>query len=386
MRGRFRACCIAAGSLVLPVALAHAATVPAPVSVNLAIPDAQPTVTVDTSVALGFDDFDSAPVIADTNGLQSYLATLNGPPAPPRAALNDLAARIAFAPGISLDVGFRGEDADLLAFDAGSDDFGALVLNDPLFAQSYAPFGDASYVGTTVKVAPNFALHVGDASSSQDRNAVNENPFASFSKPFNALVNFGTRTANTLMAGVTLNAGDWGDVDLTAAHGLDKAGLIDTGSPALTTDMVNLSARAKFDGGWVTTASYGESLTKLDIKPSALSLSSTGELHQTGYAVSVAKHGIFGDDALGLSVSRPVDPEATSDGFSSFNLSASQPVFIGTDHLLTDLKPETDIDLGYTTSFSDSFALQTNASYVMNAQGIGGTNAVQLLSRAKIKF
>src|SRR5271170_5708228 len=73
MRGRFRACCIAAGSLVLPLALARAAPTPtlAPVSVDLAIPNAEPTATIDTSTALGFDDFDSAPVIADTGGLQS---------------------------------------------------------------------------------------------------------------------------------------------------------------------------------------------------------------------------------------------------------------------------------------------------------------------------
>ena len=50
-------------------------------------------------------------------------------------------------------------------------------------------------------------------------------------------------------------------------------------------------------------------------------------------------------------------------------------------------RQETDLQLGYVTSFLDgALALQTNAAYQMNFQGQTGATSVSLLSRAKIKF
>jgi hypothetical protein len=55
--------------------------------------------------------------------------------------------------------------------------------------------------------------------------------------------------------------------------------------------------------------------------------------------------------------------------------------------MLAGTTPETDIEVGYVTTFLDgSLALQANASYQMNFAGQTGTNAVSLLSRARIKF
>ena len=49
--------------------------------------------------------------------------------------------------------------------------------------------------------------------------------------------------------------------------------------------------------------------------------------------------------------------------------------------------PETDLQLGYVTSFLDgALALQANAAYQMNYQGQTGANSLSVLSRAKIKF
>ena len=50
-------------------------------------------------------------------------------------------------------------------------------------------------------------------------------------------------------------------------------------------------------------------------------------------------------------------------------------------------KPETDLQLGYVTSFLDgALALQANAAYQMNYQGQTGATSLAVLSRAKIKF
>jgi hypothetical protein len=61
--------------------------------------------------------------------------------------------------------------------------------------------------------------------------------------------------------------------------------------------------------------------------------------------------------------------------------------FFARNHLLAGTTPETDIEVGYVTTFLDgSLALQTNAAFQMNYAGQSGTNAVSLLSRARIKF
>ena len=54
---------------------------------------------------------------------------------------------------------------------------------------------------------------------------------------------------------------------------------------------------------------------------------------------------------------------------------------------LASRTPETDVELGYVTTFLDgALALQTNAAYQVNFAGRNGSNAVSFLSRAKIKF
>ncbi len=54
---------------------------------------------------------------------------------------------------------------------------------------------------------------------------------------------------------------------------------------------------------------------------------------------------------------------------------------------LASATPETDVELGYITTFFDgALALQANAGYQMNFAGQSGTNALTVLSRAKINF
>lgn len=49
--------------------------------------------------------------------------------------------------------------------------------------------------------------------------------------------------------------------------------------------------------------------------------------------------------------------------------------------------PDTDLELGYVTSFfNGALALQANAGYQMNLAGQSGTNSFSVISRAKINF
>ena len=70
----------------------------------------------------------------------------------------------------------------------------------------------------------------------------------------------------------------------------------------------------------------------------------------------------------------------TADPFEGFISSATRPILSGNT-------PETDLQLGYVTTFLDgALALQTNAGYQMNTAGQSGNNGVAVLSRAKINF
>jgi hypothetical protein len=107
-------------------------------------------------------------------------------------------------------------------------------------------------------------------------------------------------------------------------------------------------------------------------------------LREQSYSVAIAKRGVFGEDALGLSFSRPAPSMAAS--LSSLSASGDVPLTVAQGMPLGRAQ-ETDIQVGYVTTFLDgAVALQTNAGYQTNAQGQPGATSVSLLSRAKIKF
>jgi hypothetical protein len=392
MRGLIRRLCAAAGFFALLASTApaddsvHATAVPVTLVAQTPLPRSAADYLAGTpfSVSPGGPSgsiFESGELLPAPFYTSPY-----GPPAPRQPDVRNFAARIALSPALSLDLGYQLDDAgrfDLLA--PSTIAFDGLFLSAP--GPSSTPYDSSSYAGASLKLSNEFKLHVGDAIATRDRNGASANAFSPIGRPVDALINFGARTANSIFAGVSFDSGSWGSIDLTASRTAAQQQAIFGPAPiaGLSTSALDVTANVKFDTGWVTTASYGDSLTKLGVKPSALALSSAGELHRTGYALAVAKHGVFGDDALGLSVSRPSDPEG---GYATFGGHVSQPAFIGADHLLMiNQKPETDIEVGYVTNFLDgAVALQTNAAYDMNFQGESGANAVQLLSRAKIKF
>jgi len=180
--------------------------------------------------------------------------------------------------------------------------------------------------------------------------------------------------------------------DVTSALGLDVSAIASqhTGlplgfardaaiAPRSSTVALGVSTRMDFGRGWVTTASFSEGLTQLDPRFGF----GGGTLREQSYSVAIAKRGVFGDDSLGLSFSRP----APSLSGSLSSLAAGDVPLTVTPGMPLGRAQETDIQVGYVTNFlNGAVALQTNAGYQTNAQGQPGATSVSLLSRAKIKF
>jgi hypothetical protein len=188
----------------------------------------------------------------------------------------------------------------------------------------------------------------------------------------------------SLRAGLNWNFAQWGGIGLTAAH--DNYFVMSSERPSLASvsrvanDTLGISAHLGLGGGWVTTASYNEGLTQLDLRPSA------PDMHTQSYTIAIAKHGLFGDDTLGFSFSQPAKGVANNDLANLVASGSLPPVYAGSPRF-AESAPESDFQLGYVTSYlNGALALQTNAAYQVNVQGQSGANAVTLLSRAKIKF
>jgi hypothetical protein len=194
---------------------------------------------------------------------------------------------------------------------------------------------------------------------------------------------YDTRSANSLLAGVSLDLSSWAALGLTASQTSERDGVLGSFDPSIgkaDTSALGMSARVQLGGGWMTTASFTQAITKLDLKPGLGT--APDDLHARSYGIAIAKRNLFGNDAMGVSVTRPV-------GGSEFDIVSGRGTNgrLSGNFLIEAQSPETDFELGYVTTFLDgSVALQTNAGYQMNFAGQTGNNAVSFLSRAKIKF
>ncbi len=315
-------------------------------------------------------------------------ALSTGPQDLSRYATNEVFSEILLFDGVGIDTGFNVDIARVLdryAPTAGAYDglfYSASALNSP-FA-SLASGG--SLIGTTVSLADDLHFHFGLASREPGLNPYLVSPRLAVAGLGGAGLPYDTRHTNALIAGLSWNFAKWGGLGFTASQTSEHDGALGTNNSSIDTartSALGLTAHVGFGGGWVTTASYSESSTQLDLKPGANGAETS--LHAQAYGIAVAKHGLFGNDALGVALSRPA-PSYDTGSFTSGNSNDLQ--FFGHDKLFAGAAPETDIELGYVTSFLDggSIALQTNASYQMNFGGQNGNNAMTVLSRAKIKF
>ncbi|MBL6854464.1 MAG: hypothetical protein ISS15_02280 [Alphaproteobacteria bacterium] len=319
----------------------------------------------------------------------SLPAASYGPPGSGRLAVANVATSISLITGLDLELGYkvgRGDRID--PFDASNaHTFDGLFLSSASAAMPYMSLADGGNLfGVAAAVADD--LHVKLAVGNL------EGATTASSDAYTALARLGgepspyaPRTSNSLLAGVNWSFAGWGDLGVMASQSDERNGLLGQAAPGTnaSTSALGVSARLHFGNGWVTTATYSEGVTQLDLRPglSIASIASTDPLRTRSYGIAIAKNGLFGDDMLGFAVSRPAL------GGSDFTLTSAQDGqrFFARNNILAGTTPETDIEVGYVTTFLDgSVALQANASYQMNYAGQNGANAVSLLSRARIKF
>jgi hypothetical protein len=293
------------------------------------------------------------------------------------------------ADGFAVDLGYD--------FDEGHRFAASDVRANPVFAGLFAAPADFNFsglgesgfhAGTTLPLANGFSLNFGGSESGPNRSLLQ--PSLAPYPGAGSRIDFGQQQANSVLAGVEWQAAPWMNVDLSAAHdGMHTGFAGPAGALSLakaSSDTVGASGRVVLGKGWVTSFSYNEGITQLDLRP-GVSLAPEAA-HSRTYGVAVAKHGLFGDDSLGIAVSRPLNLEANGFGLGTAPIDPFDGFISSNTHpILGGQKSETDLQLGYVTTFMDgALALQANAGYQVNAQGQTGNNGVTVLSRAKINF
>jgi hypothetical protein len=302
-------------------------------------------------------------------------------------------SQVALSDGVTL--GF-GAGADLAGrfnpYDAGGSTaydglfFSAAAVNSPYVSLT----SGGSFVDTKVALADNLHVDLG-ASSLPEGLGTTPSPALTLARIGGAAQPYDTRDASSLLAGVSWDVAPWGGIGLIASQTAEHDGVLGNFDPAVRsadTGALGVSARLSLGGGWMTTASFAQATTKLDLKPGFASPSD--DAPSRSYGIAIAKRGLFGNDTMGVAVSRQSAGMGGLGGTADFDLVSgvgTRPQTLPDNLLLDGQSPETDFELGYVTTFMDgSVALQTNAAYQMNFAGQSGNNAVSFLSRAKIKF
>jgi len=347
-------------------------------------------------VATSFDAASiSAPASAGNLGSQVDLSqsfsmpALNyGPPDLRHDSIPSFVTSVSLVDGLNLQVGYKVDLAGQVV-STGTSNSNALFLSGSALAAPYASLASGGdFVGATVALADDLHLSVGAANLASGYSTYSSGAASSLARVGGGTNLFSLRAANSLLGGLTWDIGKWAAVGLTASQTSERGGVLGTPVAGVNanTAAVDVSARVQLGAGWVTTASYSEGITQLDLKPGFSPTLASDSLRTRSYGIAIAKNGLFGDDALGLAVSRPAF-NADGSAFITTRNGQGRPLFFSRSNLLEGTTPETDIEVGYVTTFLDgSLALQTNASYQMNFAGQTGANSVSLLSRARIKF
>jgi hypothetical protein len=290
---------------------------------------------------------------------------------------------LGFGAGTDLAGRFNTYDA------AGSTAYDGLFFSASSVNSPYASLtSGGSFVDTKVDLADNLHLDLG-ASSLPQGFGTSMSPGLTLARIGGAPQPYDTRDANSLLAGVSWDVAPWGGIGVVASQTAERDGVLGNFDPAVRsadTQALGVSARLQLGGGWMTTASFAQAITKLDLKP-GFGAQTADDARSRSFGLAVAKRGLFGNDTMGLAVSRPAPGMGGTADFDLVSGIGARPQNLPDNLLLDGQSPETDFELGYVTTFLDgSVALQTNAAYQMNFAGQSGNNTVSFLSRAKIKF
>jgi len=368
-----RALCAAAATF----ALANAASAAAPVAMAFF-----PLAAVSTQVLAGAVD------LSQTFSLPS---ASYGPPATARLGVANVSTSVSLITGLDLELGYRidlsGRIAPIDAANART--FDGLFLSSASAGSPYAALGGGgNFLGATAALADDLHVSIGAANLAPGISSYAPDAYTALARLGGEPMPYNPRGASSLLAGVSWNIASWGDLGLMASNTVERDGLLGAAAPGVnaSTAALGVSARVHLGNGWETTASYSQGVTQLDLKSGLAPAFATDALRTQSYGIAIAKNGLFGDDSLGLAVSRPALNTAGGEFVTLPGVGGGSAFFAG-NRLAAGGAPETDVEIGYVTTFLDgSLALQTNASFQMNYNGQDGASAVALLSRARIKF
>ena len=310
-------------------------------------------------------------IAASLSGNALILAT----GAPSFASSTLLASNLALDSGRGLDIASRFTN------------FGGAA--SPFLSSVTAPYlalaNGGRYAGMTFVPADNLRLRLGAVINSE---RLDRFQFDAGAPTGPLALTYDASQSKSLLGGLSFDVSSALGLDVTAIAS-ERSGLPlgfnrDAGiAPKASTAALGVSGHMNIGQGLVATASFSEGITQLDPRGSYFG---GGTLHEQSYSAAITKHGVFGDDALGLSFSRPAPSMAGS--FAALSASGDlPPLVVAQGATPLNRAQETDYQLGYVTNFlGGAVALQTNAAYQTNAQGQPGATSVSLLSRAKIKF
>ncbi|MBV9419540.1 MAG: hypothetical protein JO348_07195 [Alphaproteobacteria bacterium] len=307
-----------------------------------------------------------------------------GPAAP---GPSNLVTSASLVSGLDLALGYKVDlTGHIDPFDASDDHtFDGLFLG----SVGYSTLGSGgNFFNATTALADDLHVSVGYGGLDAGFSTYTPDAYSALIRVGGPNTPYNPRSASSLLAGVSWDFAKWGSVGMLASRTSESDGVLGFSAPGADahTAALGVSAKVHFGNGWVTTASYSEGITQLDLKPGINPTPLGDELRTRSFGIAIAKNGLFGDDSLGLAVSRPALGVSGGD-FITLPGSGGRPAFFGRNHLLEGAVPETDLEIGYVTTFLDgAVALQTNASYQLNSGGQTDVNAVSLLSRARIKF
>ena len=257
---------------------------------------------------------------------------------------------------------------------------------DGLFAAA-ASLNSEYLSGTNIRAGASFALGRGLSFSlghvALGLGALSDAQPSAFSRDLALRLGPNLRNSGTTSANLNWDFTDWAGVALTATRSSGDAALLGNVADSLRnggvgdSSALGISARADLAEGWVTTLTYAQGVTQLALSPASL-VGSYDTVRSDAYGIGLAKNGLFGNDALGIALSRPLQIYTANNGFGFLNTNFA---------LASSQVRESDVQLGYVTTFLDgTLALQANAAYQLNAAGARGQNALFGVARAKLNF
>jgi hypothetical protein len=265
------------------------------------------------------------------------------------------------------------------------------ALNSPYLALT----DGGNYAGATVSPIDGVRVRVGYSSVDETQEPLDVLTGRDSYDPANALESTPMRKAQSVMATLAWDISDAFGVGVTASQAKEQNSVLGgytAGAFAVADDAgtssVGVSARLGLGDNWTTTLAYSEGVTHLGLAADGI-MTQVDPLRSRAYGVALSKQGLFGDDAFGVALSRPL--HIYSGGatlHAATGIDENQNLVFSTEHLsLASPVPETDVEFGYATRLlGGAVTLQGSAAYQMDVLGAPGTEAVTVLGRGSVRF